>query len=129
MVKFNFSRADLSIRESEDLPSQISIVKTGENEPTISFQVFVYPVEGDPDETGKIELAIYSFNHCVDHTLTMITMLCALPVLSRAGPMQVPILVTNSIIDSVDVLQLIVYLSNFSNTGIIVQHDMWSILI
>ena len=60
MVKFNFSTADLSIRESEDLPSQISIVKTGENEPTISFQVFVYPVEGDPDETGKIELAIYS---------------------------------------------------------------------
>ena len=54
----------------------------------------------------------------------MITMLCALPVLSRAGPMQVPILVTNSITDSVDVLHLIVYLSDFSNIGIIVQHDM-----
>ena len=57
-MKFNFSRADLSIRESEDLPSLISIVKTGQNEPIISFQVFVYPVEGGPDESGKLELAI-----------------------------------------------------------------------
>ena len=58
MVTFNFSRADLSIREGEDLPSRISIVKTGQNEPTISFQVFVYSVEGGPDETGKLEVAI-----------------------------------------------------------------------
>ena len=60
-MQFNFSRADLSIEEGEDLPSHISIIKTGQNEPIISFQVFVYPVEGGPDETGKLKL-YYSYN-------------------------------------------------------------------
>jgi hypothetical protein len=53
-VTFNFSRADVSIREDEDLPSRLSILKTGQTEPTISFQVFVYAAEGGPDETGKL---------------------------------------------------------------------------
>ena len=65
VVKFNFSRADFSIREDEDLPSQLSIVKTGQIEPNISFQVYVYPVEEGPDETGNklLTVCLYSMKN------------------------------------------------------------------
>ena len=53
-MQFNFSTASISIREDEDLPSRLSIVKTGLIEPNITFQVYVYPGEGSPNENGKV---------------------------------------------------------------------------
>ena len=43
MVQFSFSTSELPISEGEDLPSQLSILKTGQNEADISFQVIVMP--------------------------------------------------------------------------------------
>ena len=43
----------LEIYEGDDLPSMLSIVKTGQNEPNISFRVFVNAGDGSPDEGGK----------------------------------------------------------------------------
>ena len=49
MVQFNFSTPGLRIREDEDLPSRLSIVKIGQNEPDISFRVDIAP--GSPSLT------------------------------------------------------------------------------
>lgn len=54
VVQFSFSTATLLVGENEILPNRLSIIKTGQAEPTIRFQVFVYPVEGGPDETGTV---------------------------------------------------------------------------
>ena len=43
IVQFNFSRANLAISEGEDLPSQLFILKSGENDQSITFQVRVTP--------------------------------------------------------------------------------------
>jgi hypothetical protein len=40
-VQFSFNRAEVAISERGDLPSQISILKFGENNETISFLVRV----------------------------------------------------------------------------------------
>ena len=53
VVQFNFSHLRLDINEGDDLPSMLSIVKTGQNEPIISFQVFVYAGDGSPEPGGK----------------------------------------------------------------------------
>ena len=53
-VQFNFSTPLLMISEEEDLPSRLSIIKIGQNEPDISFQVTI--IEGTPEllnEMGK----------------------------------------------------------------------------
>ena len=43
----------LKIDEGDDLPSMLSIVKTGQNEPNISFRVFVNAGDGNPVQGGK----------------------------------------------------------------------------
>ena len=52
-MQFNLSTAYLSIREDEDLPSRLAIFKTGQIEHNISFQVYVFPGEGNPNENGS----------------------------------------------------------------------------
>ena len=42
-VQFNFSTSIVTIGENGNLPSELSIVKTGQNEMDISFRVNVNP--------------------------------------------------------------------------------------
>ena len=43
IVQFSFNRPNLAISEGGDLSSQLSILKSGENNQTIAFQVHVIP--------------------------------------------------------------------------------------
>ena len=43
VVQFKFDSSDVAISEGEDPPSQLSILKTGENDMNITFQVLVMP--------------------------------------------------------------------------------------
>lgn len=54
VVQLNFSVGELEITEGGDLPSALSIVKTGQNEANITFRVFVYPADGSPSEGSGI---------------------------------------------------------------------------
>ena len=52
-VQFTFSKSELTISEGEDLPSQLSIIKNGQQEMTqnISFRVSVTPGNA-PNQKG-----------------------------------------------------------------------------
>ena len=43
----------MEISEGDDLPSQLSIIKNGQHEPDISFQVTITPETDHLDENGK----------------------------------------------------------------------------
>ena len=58
-VQFNFSTNLLMITEGGDLPSMLSIVKTGQNEPDISFQVTI--TEGTPQLLNEMGNNCYKF--------------------------------------------------------------------
>ena len=49
-VQFNFSTSVVEISEGDDLPSLLSIIKTGEHQGNINIQVMVTPVT--PNENG-----------------------------------------------------------------------------
>ena len=51
-VQFNFSTPLVVICEGEDLPSRLSIVKNGQNEPNISFQVTITAATSGLNENG-----------------------------------------------------------------------------
>ena len=53
VVQFNFSAPLVEISEGEDLPSRLSIVKNGQNEPNISFQVTITPGTSGLNENGN----------------------------------------------------------------------------
>ena len=55
-VQFSFNRADVAISEGGDLSSQISILKSGENNETISFQVRVISDTARENQGTKIVL-------------------------------------------------------------------------
>ena len=49
-VQFNFSASEVEISEGGNLPSQLSIVKTGEHQGNISIRVRVTPIT--PNSNG-----------------------------------------------------------------------------
>ena len=53
VVQFNFSTPLVVISEGEDLPSRLSIVKSGQNEPNISFQVTITAGTSGINENGN----------------------------------------------------------------------------